>query len=164
MSDYRRHAMNRVPSFEQQQRSRIHRDPHHLIAGAFEQTLDARIVFIGGAANQRNVFEIAAGLRGSQRNRGDEVSLIVMPMQSFAFTHHGEIERAHRIGVAKESILFQRRRNEFHERIPFEQLSHRRIVRKLIVSDDTYRGRLEKFARMIVRPGGDQELRDTACP
>ena len=76
-----------------------------------------------------------------------------MPVQSFAVAHHGEIERAHRIGVAKEAILFQRCRNEFHQRIPFEQLSHRRIAGKLIVSDDTDRGRLEKFTRMIVRPG-----------
>src|SRR5260370_6464312 len=44
-------AMNRVAPFEQQQRSRMHRDAHHAFAGTLEQTLDARIVLVGGAAN-----------------------------------------------------------------------------------------------------------------
>ncbi len=74
-----------------------------------------------------------------------------MPVQTFAVAHHGEVQCAHRIGVAIEAILFQRCRNEFHQRIPFEQLSHRGIGRELIVSDDADRGRLEKLARVIVR-------------
>ena len=145
------HTMDGVAPFEQQQRARMHRYAHHAFAGTLEQTLNARIVFIRRAANQRHVFEIAAGCRRSKRYRRDEVGLVEMPVQAFAFSHHGEIERAHRIGVAIEAVFFQRRRDEFHQRIPFEQPPQRGLGRKLIVSDNTYRGRFEKLARMILR-------------
>src|SRR5580692_2209435 len=78
------HTMDGVAPFEQQQRARMHRYAHHAFAGTLEQTLNTRIVFIRRAANQRHVFEIAAGLRRSKRYRRDEVGLVEMPVQAFA--------------------------------------------------------------------------------
>src|SRR5882757_29922 len=64
-----RDAMYRVPALEQQQRPRMHRDPHYAFIGTLQKAFDARIILVAGVANQRYVFEVASRFRWTQRNR-----------------------------------------------------------------------------------------------
>ena len=90
-----------------------------------EHARDIVVVLVVGSPDLRRDLEVAAFVGVLDREGDDEVGLVEVPLQLFAVAHHGEVQRAERIGVRIDDVETHDRGDERGQPVPLVQAPDR---------------------------------------